>query len=253
MNNLGNQPERLQKVIARLGIASRRHAEEMIIKGLVKVNGQVVTELGTKVTDTDIIEVKGRKISPEKQKPFVYYLLNKPEGVITSASDPQHRKTVLDLVRSQVKERVFPVGRLDYDTRGLLLLTNDGELTYRLTHPSYKVEKTYRAMLNGLISDQALNKLKNGVRLEDGLTSPAKIVQVKRIKKGNYQSIVELTIHEGRNRQVRRMFDAVGFPVFYLERIAFGPLRLDSKLKPGEFRPLSAAEVKSLKKEVGLE
>jgi len=253
MRNSEDRTERLQKVIARLGIASRRHAEQMIIDGLVKVNGQVVTELGTKVKDTDLIEVKGRKIYPAERRRFVYYLLNKPEGVITSASDPQHRKTVIDLVRSKVKERVFPVGRLDYDTRGLLLLTNDGELTYRLTHPRYKVEKTYRAKLNGYITAQALIQLENGVMLKDGLTSPAKILRVERIKKGNYLSIVELSIHEGKNRQVRRMFEAVGYPIFYLERIAFGPLLLDSKLKPGEFRPLRAEEVTALKREVGLE
>ena len=244
--------ERLQKVIARSGIASRRHAEKLIIDGLVKVNGQVVTELGTKVKDTDLIEVEGRKIFPSEKKRFVYYLLNKPEGVITSASDPERRMTVIDLVRSKVKERIFPVGRLDFDTRGLLLLTNDGELTYRLTHPSYQVEKTYRVILNGFISDQALNKLKDGLILKDGLTSPAKILQVKRIKKGDCLSIVEITIHEGKNRQVRRMFEAVGYPIFYLERIAFGPLRIDNKLKPGEFRPLNTAEVKALKREVGL-
>lgn len=242
--------ERLQKAIARKGVASRRQAEELISKGLVKVNGVTVSELGYKVTPTDIIEVSGNTI--QDKGIFTYVLLNKPEGVITSVSDPQKRTTVIDLINKEINIRVYPVGRLDYDTSGLLILTNDGELTYRLTHPSYGVEKTYRVWIEGPISEQSLNTLSNGVLLEDGLTSPASIKSVKQSKKGKEVTSVEITIHEGKNRQVRRMFAKVGHPVVGLQRIAFGPLKLDTKLKPGEYRHLLKSEIITLKKEVGL-
>lgn len=244
------ESERLQKVIAHMGIASRRHAELLIRQGLVKVNGITVTEQGLKVTSSDVIEVSGSTI--KKNSVFTYILLNKPEGVITSASDPQQRKTVIDLIKSEIKQRVYPVGRLDYDTSGLLILTNDGELTYRLTHPSYGVDKTYRVWIEGNIPEEILHTLRNGVHLEDGITSPAKIRIVKKGNKGKDSTAVEITIHEGKNRQVKRMFEKVGYPVIGLQRIAFGTLHLDNLLKPGEFRHLLEGEVNDLKKEVGL-
>ncbi|NLO97626.1 MAG: rRNA pseudouridine synthase, partial [Peptococcaceae bacterium] len=202
----------------------------------------------------DKIEILGRgKIKQAgKREELVYYLLYKPVGVITSVYDPQHRKTVIDLIRHSVSQRVYPVGRLDYDTSGLLLLTNDGDLTYRLTHPRYKVQKTYKAWVKGPISTQALKTLQEGVRLEDGITAPAKIIKVQQANRGNNLSTVEISIHEGRNRQVRRMFEAVGYPLVALQRIAFGPLKLDN-LKPGEFRPLEPQEIKLLRKEAGLD
>lgn len=245
--------ERLQKAIARLGIASRRHAEELIRKGLVKVNGRIVTTPGTKVTAQDQIEIEGcqDKKPAARRENYVYYLLHKPEGVITSAYDPQNRKTVVDILRQKIKRRVYPVGRLDYNTSGLLILTNDGELTYRLTHPRYGVDKVYRAWLKGPVAPKALKMLQEGVLLADGLTSPAKITKVEQANGGNNLTVVEITIHEGRNRQVRRMFDAVGHPLVRLQRIAFGPIRLNG-MKPGEFRPLTAEEIARLRSEVGL-
>ncbi|RNC28050.1 MAG: Ribosomal large subunit pseudouridine synthase B [Candidatus Dichloromethanomonas elyunquensis] len=252
MNETGNQPERLQKAMARMGIASRRHAENLILQGLVKVNGTVVTQPGVKVTSGDKIEVQGQKKIPSDKEESVYILLNKPAGVICSVTDPQKRKTVTDLIRNEIQERLYPVGRLDYDTSGILLLTNDGDLTYRLTHPRYGVEKTYQAWITGDISPQALKLLREGVPLEDGLTSPAKILSVWKHNKGNNLSVVEISIHEGRNRQVRRMFDKTGYPVCYLKRIAFGPIKLEGEMKPGEFRRLTKSEIASLKKAVGL-
>ena len=242
--------ERLQKAMARKGIASRRHSEQLISQGLVKVNGIIVSEQGHKVTPTDIIEVSGNTIQ-DKDK-FTYVLLNKPVGIITSASDPQKRKTVIDLIKHDIDIRVYPVGRLDYDTSGLLILTNDGELTYRLTHPSYGVEKTYRVWIKGLISEESINTLNNGVYLEDGLTSPANVKIVNKDKKGKELTVVEITIHEGKKRQVRRMFAKVGHPVVGLQRIAFGPVKLDNNLDTGQFRYLLESEVIALKKEVGL-
>lgn len=254
MSGCENEPERLQKAMARLGIASRRHAEELISQGLVKVNGQTVRERGMKVTNRDLIEVKGNRISLPQTEKYVYILLNKPEGVLSSVTDPKSRKTVIDIIRKEVTDRVYPVGRLDYDTSGLILLTNDGELTYRLTHPSYGVEKTYRAWLKTGLTDQALKTLEEGVPLEDGVTSPAKIDKVERSKKkGNALTFVEITIHEGKNRQVRRMFEKVGYPLVRLQRIAFGPIKLDERMQPGKFRSLSKAEVASLQRAVGLD
>jgi 23S rRNA pseudouridine2605 synthase len=254
MHDSGNEPERLQKVMARLGIASRRYAEDLISRGLVKVNGRIVKERGVKVVSTDLIEVEGIQISATEKVQNIYILLNKPEGVITSVADPRKRKTVIDILNKDVKERIYPVGRLDYDTTGVLLLTNDGNLTYRLTHPSYEVEKTYRVWIKGRITAEALETLRKGILLEDGLTSPAKIDRVEFLKKkGNLLTIVEITIHEGKNRQVRRMFEKIGYPVVSLQRIAFGTIKLDGRLKPGEYRFLSKSEVASLKKVVGLD
>ncbi len=254
MTDKGKQSERLQKVMARLGIASRRHAENLISLGQVKVNGTIVREPGLKVTDQDLIEVEGvqHAASTLKKKDFIYILLNKPEGVISSVNDPRQRKTVIDIIKKDIPERIYPVGRLDYDTSGLLLLTNDGELTFRLTHPSYGVEKTYLVGLKGEISSQAFKTLEEGVLLEDGLTSPSKIKSVRKNKKGNNLIFVEISIHEGKNRQVRRMFEKVGCPISSLKRIAFGPIQLDEKIKTGEYRHLIPSEVAMLKEEVGL-
>lgn len=254
MNESEKKPERLQKTLARMGIASRRHAEELIQKGLVKVNGKIVTELGWKVTDSDLIEVSGSQFLPGEKENYIYLLLHKPEGVISSVTDPRQRKTVIDLVGKDIKERIYPVGRLDYDTSGLIILTNDGELTYRLTHPSYGVVKKYRVWLKTAPSSQAVQILEQGVPLEDGITSPAKINRIDTVKKkGKILSIVEISIHEGKNRQVRRMFEKVGYPLVRLQRIAFGPIKLDDNLQPGEYRLLRNSEVAALRKQVGLD
>lgn len=250
MSETNKTYERLQKAIARSGISSRRQAEQLISQGLVKVNGTTITEQGFKVTSLDSIEVRNTKIG--NRSILTYILLNKPEGVITSASDPKNRKTVIDLIKREIDQRVYPVGRLDYDTSGLLILTDDGELTYRLTHPSYGVDKTYRVWIEGDISDKSIKTLTEGVNLEDGMTSTAQVKIVEKDKKGKGITLVEITIHEGKNRQVRRMFAEVGYSVIGLQRIAFGPLVLDNKLKPGEYRHLLEYEVVVLKKQVGL-
>ena len=204
--------ERLQKVIAKAGIASRRKAEELIVQGKVTVNGKTVTELGVKVGPKDIIEVDGIKV--EREEP-VYFLLYKPRGVITTVSDYKKRKTVMDFFPN-VDQRIYPVGRLDYDTSGILIMTNDGDFTNLLTHPKYKIEKTYIAKVKGIPSKEALRQLQKGVRLEDGMTQPAKVKFLSGDKKKN-TAIIELTIHEGRNRQVRRMFEHIGHPVLKLK------------------------------------
>lgn len=242
------QGERLQKVMAQAGVASRRHAEQMILDGRVSLNGQKVNQLGTKVLPTDRIEVDGRRINVGGQT-AEYYLLYKPTGYITSASDPQGRKTVMDLMQG-VKQRVYPVGRLDFDTSGLLVLTNDGELAHRLMHPRYGVEKTYRVEVKGSVPLQALERLRRGINLEDGKTAPARVRVFSQISQG-FRQCLEITIHEGRNRQVRRMFEAIGFPVVTLKRIRFGPLHL-SALKEGTYRALTDHEVKELRKAVEL-
>ncbi|MFF2448743.1 23S rRNA pseudouridine(2605) synthase RluB [Neobacillus sp. NPDC058068] len=233
--------ERLQKVIARAGIASRRKAEELIKEGRVKVNGKVVTELGVKVTSSDKIEVN--EVQIEKEEP-VYFLLYKPRGVISSVSDDKGRKVVTDFF-SNYQERIFPVGRLDYDTSGLLLLTNDGEFANLLTHPSNEVEKLYVAKVKGIPLRENLRKLEKGIRLEDGKTAPAKVKMLSGDKK-KQTAIVEISIHEGRNRQVRRMFEAIGHEVVKLKRERYGLLTL-SGLKAGEARELTPHEVKQLR------
>lgn len=233
--------ERLQKVMAQAGVASRRKCEEWIAAGRVKVNGQLVREMGFKVDPgRDLIEVDGKPIEREKN---VYYMLNKPSGYITSMDDQFKRPIVLDLMKD-VPQRLHSIGRLDYDTEGLLILTNDGEITHGLTHPSHEVEKVYNAIVKGAITGDALLALQRGVELEDGKTAPAKVRLVSRKRD---ISIVELAIHEGRNRQVRRMFDVVGYPVLKLKRTQMGPLTLGS-LNTGEFRPLSRKEVAILKR-----
>ncbi len=240
--------ERLQKVMAQAGIASRRHAEQMILEGRVQVNGEKIVTLGTKVLPKDKISVDGRVI--KLRETFEYYLLHKPRGYITSAKDPQGRRTVMDLLQ-KVKQRVYPVGRLDYDTSGLLVLTNDGELAYRLMHPSYGVEKTYQVEVQGAVPLQDLHRLEKGIELEDGKTAPAQVRVITRRGQGSLQRL-EITIHEGRNRQVRRMFEAVGFPVITLKRIRFGPLQLDSELSMGSYRTLTSKEIQQLRQAVKL-
>lgn len=248
--------ERLQKVLAQAGVASRRHAEQLILEGRVMVNGNKVVALGTKVSDQDHIQVDGRSI--ERSEELHYYLLNKPVSVITSVSDPQGRPTVVDLMKD-VMVRVYPVGRLDYETSGLLLLTNDGELAHRLMHPTYGVEKTYRVWVQGPVGINALETLRQGVLLEDGNTAPAKVERVNGVSnttfvktKANPLEVLEVTIHEGRNRQVRRMFAAIGYPAVKLERIRFGSISLGNNLRIGAYRELTKDEVKQLRLDVGL-
>ncbi|AJS57997.1 pseudouridine synthase [Paenibacillus sp. IHBB 10380] len=233
--------ERLQKILAQAGIASRRKCEELIVAGKVEVNGETVTTLGTKADpDQDIITVAGKPIKNEKK---VYVVMNKPKGVITSASDPEGRKVVSDYLKG-IHERVYPVGRLDYDTEGLLLLTNDGEFANLLTHPKHHVPKTYMATVKGVPHGSELDKLKAGIMLEDGMTAPAD-VEYKDIDTAKNESVISITIHEGRNRQVRRMFEAISHPVIKLKRIAFGELLLHN-LKRGLYRHLTKDEVNDL-------
>jgi len=233
--------ERLQKYLAHCGIASRRKAEEMIKQGQVRVNQKIVTEMGIQIDpEKDLVEVNGNKIKPEKRK--VYLLLYKPQKVVTTLDDPQQREKVTDLLEG-IQERVYPVGRLDYNSEGLLLLTNDGELAYRLTHPRYQIAKTYLTKVAGIVQEDKLYELRKGVELEDGLTQPAK---VKRLQSGQLQTQLEITIKEGRNRQVRRMCEKIGHPVLFLKRVKFGPLDLGN-LKPGRYRELNAKEIAALK------
>ncbi|WP_338551768.1 pseudouridine synthase [Paenibacillus sp. KS-LC4] len=234
--------ERLQKILAQAGIASRRKCEEMILAGVVEVNGEKVTELGVKADPAvDVILVNGKPIRNEKK---VYVMLNKPKGVITSASDPQGRKIVSDYLPG-IRERVYPVGRLDYDTEGLLLLTNDGEFANLLTHPSHHVPKTYYATVKGVPHGTLLDQLKKGVKLEDGMTAPAE-VEYQDVNTEENTSTVRITIYEGRNRQVRRMFEAINHPVVRLRRVKFGELGLNN-LARGQFRHLTPVEVKELR------
>ncbi|TLS35632.1 pseudouridine synthase [Pseudalkalibacillus caeni] len=233
--------ERLQKVIAQAGVTSRRKAEQLIKEGKVKVNGKVVTELGTKVSPNQKIEVNG--IPVEREEP-VYFLFYKPTGVISSVKDDKGRKTVIDYF-GEIEQRVFPVGRLDYDTSGILILTNDGDFANLLMHPRYHVEKVYVAKIEGIPTKETIIKLQKGVQLDDGKTSKAK-ARILSIDKKKKRAIVELTIHEGKNRQVRRMFDAVGHPVMKLKRERYGFLDLQG-LNPGEFRELKPIEVKHLR------
>lgn len=234
--------ERLQKVLAAAGLGSRRKCEEWILAGRVSVNGTVVTELGTKVDpESDAIEIDGRPILSEKK---VYLMFHKPKGVITSLSDPKGRQTVKDYLRG-VKERVYPVGRLDYDSEGLLLLTNDGELANRLMHPKFGVPKTYLATVRGVPDGGDLEKLASGIRLKDGMTRPAE-AEYEDVAPDLKSAVIRITIREGRNRQVRRMFEAIGHPVGRLKRIGYGPLQLEG-LARGKIRPLTDAETKALK------
>ena len=228
---------RLAKYLAHAGVASRRAAETIIADGRVTVDGAVITDPARDVDDSKAVKVDGRRVKTAGHAHLVY-LLNKPAGVVSTAKDPQGRRTVVSLVRTD--ERLYPVGRLDYDTTGLILLTNDGDLAHRMTHPSFEVPRTYRARVsNASVNEPAIRSLREGVELEDGITAPAK---VRRLSSNH----LELTIHEGRKRQVKRMLEAVGHPVRSLERVAFGPLRLGA-LEEGEYRELKPAEIEQLR------
>jgi len=230
---------RLQKYIAECGVASRRKSEELIKQGRVKVNGIPVSEMGVKVSDEDVVEVDGRRISLEQKK--VYIMLNKPVGYISSVRDQFSRNTVVDLIKG-VKERIYPVGRLDYDTSGLLLLTNDGDFAFRLTHPKHEMKKTYIAEMEGVPDSNDIESFQNGLRIEDYVTSPAELTVLEKRKSS---SIVKVVIHEGKNRQVRKMCDAIGHPVISLKRIAIGDLYLKN-LPEGQWRYLKEEEIKML-------
>ena len=231
--------ERLQKVIAASGIASRRKAESLIKEGHVKVNNKIVTEMGVLVSPSDTISVNGNVISKELKE---YILLYKPRGVVTTTDDEKDRKTVMDLIDTD--KRLYPVGRLDYDTTGVLLLTNDGELTNILIHPSNNIEKVYVAKINAILSKEDIIKLSKGVMVDGRLTSKA-IVKIEKIDKKNNVSYVKLTIHEGRNHQVKKMFESLGYEVLKLKRESFANLDLKG-LNSGEYRYLSTHEVKML-------
>ena len=232
--------ERLQKVIASSGYCSRRKAEEEIKKGHVTVNGRVVMELGTKVDTQDVVEINGTVIKKEENKEYI--LLYKPRETITSVHDDKGRKTVLDCIDSEV--RVYPVGRLDYDTTGLLLLTNDGELANLLMHPKTEIDKVYVAKIRGILTGAEINRLKNGIVIDGRKTAKAKI-KVRKSDRKTMTSIVEITIHEGRNHQVKKMFEHVGHEVLKLKRERFAFLDLKG-LRSGEYRYLSIKEVKRL-------
>ncbi|MFC5467815.1 pseudouridine synthase [Cohnella suwonensis] len=233
--------ERLQKVLANAGVASRRKCEELIASGKVTVNGEVVTELGRKADPAvDAIAVAGKPIKKETK---IYMMFNKPKGVITSVTDPKGRSVVTDYIKD-VKERLYPVGRLDYDSEGLLLLTNDGDLAHKLTHPSHHVPKTYHATVERVPHGSALERLKKGIKLDDGMTAPAEVEYHDIDPDGKFATIA-ITIHEGRNRQVRRMFEAIHHPVTRLKRVSFGGLYLNN-LQRGKHRKLTAEEVGKL-------
>lgn len=232
---------RLNKYIAQAGVASRRKADELTINGNVKINGVVVKSLGYDVKEGDVVEVNGRRIDQVKQK-LEYVMLNKPIGYITSSSDDKGRLTVQDLV-TDVDARLFPVGRLDYNTSGLLLMTNDGDLAYKLTHPKHHIYKTYRAKVAGILSKEKIAKLRNGVDIGGFVTSKA---NVKVIKQSERSAIVEIQIYEGKNRQVRKMFAAVGNRVQELERVAMGEIYL-GRLMVGHYRKLTQKEINYLK------
>lgn len=231
---------RLNKYIAQAGIASRRKADELTVQGKVRINGAVMKEPGYDVAEGDVVEVDGRVVRHEVKK--VYVMLNKPLGYITSADDEKSRPTVMELV-ADIEERLFPIGRLDYNTSGMLLMTNDGELAYKLSHPKHHVYKTYRARVSGQLSGERLAKLRNGVDIGGFVTSRA-IVNV--IRQSERSAIVEIKIYEGKNRQVRKMFSAVGNKVLELERVAIGDLYL-GHLRQGHYRKLTRQEIEYLK------
>ena len=228
--------ERLQKYIAEAGYTSRRKAEDLMKEGKVEVDGKIVKELGTKVSGKERIIVEGNLLKKEEKE---YYLLNKPREVITSVSDDKNRKTVVDLIETD--KRIYPVGRLDYDTTGVLLLTNDGEFANILMHPNNKIDKVYIAKIRGIIKGDAINKLKNGVIIDGKKTEKCR-VKLRKTDLKNNTSMVEVTIHEGRNHQVKKMFDAVGFEVLKLKRERFGIFTLQG-LTSGDYRRLSPKEV----------
>lgn len=235
---------RINKYIASCGIASRRKAEELIIENRVKVNGKVINELSFQINETeDKVEVDGKLIGLEEE--LVYIMLNKPEGYVTTVKDQFDRKSVIDLVKG-VGARVYPIGRLDYETSGLLLLTNDGDLTYKLTHPKHEVDKTYVATVKGIPNEAEINNFKKGLYIEDYKTAPAKINIVKKNIEKNY-AVCEIKIHEGRNRQVRKMCRAINHPVMNLRRKAMGKIVLKD-VEIGQYRYLTNDEINYLKK-----
>ena len=237
-------PVRLQKYLAECGVASRRACEQLILAGRVKVNGTPAA-IGCSIEpETDDILVDGKPLARDEK---VYIVLNKPAGTVTTANDTHGRKTVLDCVKGS-RARVFPVGRLDMDVEGVLLLTNDGELAHRLIHPSFEVEKIYHAWVRGMFSEEAGKRLERGVMLEDGMTAPA---QVGVLRKSQNSTLIQLTIHEGRKREVKRMCAEVGHPVRSLQRVAFGELRAYG-LRPGEWRYLTPEEIAALRSRAGL-
>ena len=231
---------RLQKVLAQAGIASRRAAEEMIRQGRVMVNGRTVTEMGFCVDPgADEIQVDRKIISQAQRK--VHILFYKPKHCVTTLKDPQGRRTVLDII-PDLGVRIFPVGRLDYDAEGLLLITNDGPLSHRLQHPRYGVPKTYEVKVQGSVDDAALNQLRSGVVLKEGKTAPAQVSILRVLSNATWLKIV---LHQGWYRQIKRMGEEVGFPVLHIKRVAYGPLRLGT-LTPGAYRPLDRGEVRKL-------
>ena len=240
--------ERLQKIIARAGLASRREAERWIVEGRITVNGTVVNKLGSQADPfKDSIKIDGKRVKSAAAP--LYYALHKPPGVITTLHDPQHRPDITPYIaRLGEKRRVFPVGRLDFNTTGLLLLTNDGELAMRLAHPRYGVPKLYRVKLSACPTEEELNELRKGIRLEDGMTAPARVRVIEKLRKNAW---VEIEVHEGRKREVRRMFEALNYFVEKLIRIKIGPINLGA-LAVGELRPLYQSEVMALKVAVGL-
>jgi 23S rRNA pseudouridine2605 synthase len=234
--------ERLQKILAKAGIASRREAETIIASGRVAVNGVTVVAMGVKAdADTDVVTLDGRKISLQREKRYI--LLNKPSGYVTTMKDPEGRPVVTDLVKG-VKERVFPVGRLDYNTEGLLLLTNDGDWANHLAHPRHEVDKVYQVRVRGAVSPEQIRRLAEGVDLDDGRSAPAVVVKIRESDRNSWLSI---TIHEGRYRQVRRMCESVELEVVRLKRVKYGILELGD-LKPGQYRELTADEIARLLK-----
>ncbi|MCX7884817.1 MAG: rRNA pseudouridine synthase [Caloramator sp.] len=231
--------ERLQKYMARCGVASRRKCEEIIFQGRVTVNGIAVNNIIIIDDEKDVVKVDGKIIKPEYEK--IYIMLNKPVGVITSAKDEKNRKTVLDIVK--VKERIYPVGRLDYDTSGLLILTNDGEIAFKMTHPSKEIDKVYIAKVKGVPRNSDIERFEAGLKIDDYITSPSKLKIIKSMEK---ESLLEIIIHEGRNRQVRKMCEKIGHPVIKLKRIKIGELSLGD-LKEGQWRKLTKREIEYIK------
>ena len=240
--------ERLQKILARAGLASRREAERWIVQGRITVNGAVVRKLGSQADPAkDSIKVDGKRVKPAMAP--LYYAFHKPPAIITTLNDPEHRPDLTPfLERLGEKRRVFPVGRLDYNTMGLLLLTNDGALAMRLTHPRFGVKKLYQVKLSACPTAEDFTHLRKGIRLDDGVTAPARVRVIGKLKKNAW---IEIEVHEGRKREVRRMFEALGYFVEKLIRIRFGPIVLGA-LPPGKLRPLSQIEVRSLKRATGL-
>jgi pseudouridine synthase len=233
--------ERIQKILAKAGIASRREAEKMMIEGRVTVNGQVVDTLGFKTDPSkDHIKVDGKRL--ELFEPRVALLLNKPRGYLSTVKDPKGRPTVMDLLKN-VKQRVYPVGRLDFDAAGLLLLTNDGDLTYLLSHPKFSIPRTYLVKVRGVPEEEKLTRLRKGVMLEDG---KAKAVSIQILRQRERNSWIQVVVTEGRNRLVKRMFSSIGYPVLKLKRVGFGPIRLGD-LRIGQFRYLTRGEMMKLK------